>query len=185
MGKEEQLKRPFSCSSLLITLRRSSLPPSFDGGRWFPNTLDRTDVFHRFHHHLILPSKMKSTTSDYLILKELGKGSFGKVFLGENHRGSQRAIKILLRRGKNDDKRRFERECMIHSQLNGHPNIVRYYGCFENQNMMGMLMEVLVGGNLRDELKRRKKFEEYQVISMIRSLLRAIEFMHSKFIAHR
>ena len=48
-----------------------------------------------------------------------------------------------------------------------------------------MVLELLQGGNLVDHLKKNIKLSEKESSIMIRSILRALEHMHSKKIMHR
>lgn len=72
--------------------------------------------------------------SDFIIVKEMGKGSFGKVVLAmEKNSRFMCAIKIMTKRDikENNMMEQLVRELKIQLYVN-HPNIVKVYGFFED-----------------------------------------------------
>ena len=71
--------------------------------------------------------------TDFIIIKELGRGSFGKVFLA-THKNTKvnYALKVIDKNNKhNEEKPYIEREIEIMYTLK-HPNCIRLYGNFED-----------------------------------------------------
>ena len=66
-----------------------------------------------------------------------------------------------------------------------HDNVIKLLEVYETTNSIYMVLELLQGGNLVDILKKNIKFSEKEAAIMIRSILRALEYIHSKKIMHR
>ena len=84
----------------------------------------------------------------------LGKGKFGEVFLGRHREaGFVVALKKVVKSKVVEFKmvEQFCSEIRLHCCLE-HPNIVRFYGCFEDNNDIYLVMEYLNGGTLFDYL---------------------------------
>lgn len=101
-----------------------------------------------------------SKFADFQVLKELGKGSYGvvnKVKCLKN--GIIYVIKILdLKVMKEKHQKEAWKEAMILKKLN-HPNIIKYYSSFlENENLH-IVMEYAEGGDLYSV----SKFELYEI----------------------
>eukprot|EP00586_Coscinodiscus_wailesii_P001329 CAMPEP_0172488470 /NCGR_PEP_ID=MMETSP1066-20121228/17993_1 /TAXON_ID=671091 /ORGANISM="Coscinodiscus wailesii, Strain CCMP2513" /LENGTH=527 /DNA_ID=CAMNT_0013255701 /DNA_START=77 /DNA_END=1660 /DNA_ORIENTATION=- len=62
-----------------------------------------------------------------------------------------------------------------------HPNIVKAYDVFERKRQIFMIMEYCSGG----DLYQRVPYTESQAAKVIKCLLSAIAYMHSKGVAHR
>ena len=85
------------------------------------------------------------TINDFEIIKELGIGSFGSVYLA-NHKKTkaQYAIKAIDKNVPEnlEEKTNFNREVEIMYKLN-HPNIVKLYGHFEDSNYCYFIMQYI------------------------------------------
>ncbi|KAH8916359.1 kinase-like protein [Atractiella rhizophila] len=66
-----------------------------------------------------------------------------------------------------------------------HPHVVELHDWFETEKQFWMAFEPAVGGELYDEIEKRKSFEEWEVRYMIRDLLDAVAHVHSLHIVHR
>ena len=123
---------------------------------------------------------------NYSIERELDRGGVAAVFLGR-HRILQRqvAVKVLLNQSE-DYVERFRREAELTSQLR-HPHIVEIY----DHGMQGpyayTVMEVALGGSLRQKMEAAPKQqlaleEALRIFSHIGS---ALDFAHAKGTVHR
>ncbi len=68
-----------------------------------------------------------------------------------------------------------------------HPNIVKYFGVFEDEYYVHILMEYLKGYDLYKiiSLKKYTGFDEKDMCEIIHQLLKALSFIHSQNIIHR
>jgi calcium-dependent protein kinase len=66
-----------------------------------------------------------------------------------------------------------------------HPNIVKLFEVFEDRNFMYLVTELCSGGELFDEIVARKHFTEKDAASVIKQVLSAVSYCHSKKVAHR
>lgn len=66
-----------------------------------------------------------------------------------------------------------------------HANLPRIHEFFEDESSYYIVMEYLKGGDLFDRILDSKKFTEEQVAKIMRQLLLAVNYLHSKGIVHR
>ena len=87
--------------------------------------------------------------SDFKILKELGKGSFGRVLLVQHNKTKAKyALKAIDKRTITpEEKNQFLREVEIMYKIH-HPNVVKLFGHFEDNAYCYLLMEYIEGGEL-------------------------------------
>jgi len=125
-----------------------------------PNEHKRTDGKELSDESLqITPSKFEpgsNRISRYRILRQLGVGGMGKVYLAEDlNLGRQLAIKVLTGELTRDSEhlRRFEREARAASALN-HPNILTVYEIGESEGTNFIATEFVEGESLGQRIKR-------------------------------
>ena len=121
--------------------------------------------------------------SDFEIKKELGIGSFGKVCLVKHKKTkAEYALKIINKLDKinQEDKAYFKREVEIMYKLN-HPNIIKLYSHFEDNNNCYILMQYIPKGSAYDLIpKNGKKQENFKLLaSIIKDLLNALYYLHN------
>jgi len=66
-----------------------------------------------------------------------------------------------------------------------HPNILKMYEFFEQRQSFFLVTEVCKGGELFDEIIRRKKFSERDAAVLMKQILSCINFCHMNKIVHR
>ncbi|MCA9522064.1 MAG: serine/threonine protein kinase, partial [Myxococcales bacterium] len=132
---------------------------------------------------------------DYLIVGEVGKGGFGKVYLALQLPVLMKAALKLMVRGSSDPVtaatllKKFEGEALSLARLN-HPNIVRLlkYGTFVDTPYI--VMEYVEGGRtLKQEVTERvfigDGFETATAKHIVGQILNALESAHAQKIIHR
>jgi calcium/calmodulin-dependent protein kinase I len=121
----------------------------------------------------------------YELNRVLGTGAFSEVRLGTDRKtGKQYAIKIVDRskcKGKED---MIDTEVRILTRID-HPNIVKLYEKFEFDNKIYLIMELVTGGELFDEIVSRGSFPERDAARVVERILEAIQYLHSMGIVHR
>ena len=82
---------------------------------------------------------------DFDVLKELGSGSFGRVFLAVHKKTKVKyAIKAIDKKNKTniEEKPYFRRELEVMYKIH-HPNVVKLFGHFEDKKYCYFLMEYI------------------------------------------
>jgi calcium-dependent protein kinase len=113
-------------------------------------------------------------------------GGFGEVRKCSNKKtGAIRAVKIIRKDSLDSkEKIRFFQEIDIMRQLD-HPNIVRLYEVFQDEKRFYLVTELCTGGELFDEITKRSNFNEQDAAAIIKQVLSAVAYCHSKNICHR
>lgn len=130
---------------------------------------------------------------DYQIIKKIGQGTLGAVFLGE-HRFMKRpfALKMFPEELSSDRTfiQRFEEEVNILASLD-HPYIVKIHNISFAQGHYFLVTDCIVDEyaettNLGQYiLSKGKKLEEEEIYRMLLQIAEALDYAHSKKIVHR
>ena len=125
---------------------------------------------------------------DYRVLKLLGKGGIGSVFLLENAGGGQVAAKILdpESAGDHEARKRFLREAQLALGVK-HPNLVETYDVGEDPDtgLCYILMEYVSGGSLADYLKANGALPVEDAVAVVQAMASVLELARQKGIVHR
>ncbi|KAF0382175.1 AUR protein Kinase [Gigaspora margarita] len=125
--------------------------------------------------------------NDFEIVRQIGKGKYGHVYLAiYKASGYIVALKILLKQELQHEKllKQLKREVEIQGNLD-HPNILKLYGSFQDDNHIVMILEFAQYGTLYDFLKRSQRITEGRSARYIAQIVRALQFIHQKHIIHR
>lgn len=133
--------------------------------------------------HMSAPSNIDR----FKILKELGKGSQGVVYLASDPRLERHvAIKTLHKHFlRHDDKReRLVREARTVSKLQ-HPNIIPLYEAGEYKDQLYLVFEYVDGISLKEHIKKNGPFVVHRAIKVMRQVLDGISRAHELEVVHR
>ncbi len=122
----------------------------------------------------------------YRILRQLGAGGMGEVYLAEDAKlGRQVALKVLAHESAQDPDRRarFEREARAIAALN-HPNIVTIHSVEEDQGILFITMELVEGMTLADVIPAEGMSLDTLLKTAI-PLADAVGTAHRRGITHR
>ena len=125
---------------------------------------------------------------NYDVIKQLGKGGYGKVYEVKNKKSNEiRACKHLSKLNiKNLEK--FEREINILINTD-HPNIIKIYEVYESQRSLYLVMEECKGGEIFDRIiehiQSKKMYSEKDAAEILQQVMSAIEYCHNNGICHR
>lgn len=130
-----------------------------------------------------------SVFAEYTILKLLGAGGMGKVYLAEHPRLPRReALKVLRRSLSADDEyeERFRREADAAAVL-VHPNIVRVYDRGEYRGRLWIAMDFIDGENLAELIFRRfpAGMPAQLAIPIVAGIADALDYAHRQGVVHR
>jgi tRNA A-37 threonylcarbamoyl transferase component Bud32 len=124
---------------------------------------------------------------DYKILKQLGEGGMGMVYLGEHVQLKQKvAIKALHPTLFNNDnaRDRFVREAEVLARLN-HPNIIRLLNFYNLPQGCFIVMEYAEGETLEDKLQKAGLVPPTVAVPCFIQVLHALEYAHKLGVIHR
>ena len=135
---------------------------------------------------LIVPEKAIVLQNRYVIVRSLGQGGMGTVFLAQDKHLSNRLCvvkKLRLDDLNSDDKRKamtfFDREAMILSGLK-HANVVSIQDYFQEHGNYFLVMEYVKGDNLQLLLRKRgEPFSDKQVAAWAITILDVLHYLHS------
>ncbi len=123
----------------------------------------------------------------YKLLRPLGKGGMGVVYLGE-HRVMKRpmALKVLLNADAKDSRRvdRFQSEARAAAQLD-HPNIVRAYDFAEDGGRLFIAMEYVEGIDLQRAVQRDGVMSPEAALDALSQAAEGLAHAHGRGIVHR
>ncbi|MBX3081588.1 MAG: protein kinase [Anaerolineae bacterium] len=122
---------------------------------------------------------------DYEVLDVIGRGGMGEVYKGF-HNGQIVALKVLPdEMNPTDDAiERFQREVRTLSTLQ-HPNIVKFYGAAIDHKPPYMVLEYVEGRTLRDYLREKGQLPVEEVLTLLKPLTNALDYIHAQGIIHR
>ena len=127
--------------------------------------------------------KNKSLFDEYEIKEKLGEGAYGCVYkVQQKTTGFIRAVKAIKR--KHVDTTAFGNEIEILKTVD-HPNIIKLYDCYHDQNYYYMVEEYCSAGDLYDYIRQQKYFSEKKAANIMFQLLSAVNYLHKKSIVHR
>ena len=123
---------------------------------------------------------------EYQVVRELGRGAMGVVFLARDvmlHRLV--AIKVLRHDlASNEDQReRFRREARVTARLT--EGVVAVHGFGERDDLVYIVMEFVRGASLAERLRDGSRLPVDDVRGILLSLARTLDHAHSRGVVHR
>ncbi len=122
--------------------------------------------------------------SRYRLIRQIGAGSTGKVFIAED--GLVKRIVAIKLYSKNDTAslRYFDSEARAVSMLS-HPNIVEVYDIVSTEKYKYIVMEYIDGVTLRDYVDMHGALMPREAVSCLSQILYALDEAHKNGIVHR
>ncbi|MGB5894706.1 MAG: protein kinase [Ignavibacteriaceae bacterium] len=124
---------------------------------------------------------------DYKIIKKIGEGGMGTVYLAEDVMLEREvAIKVLnpLLTKDSHFTERFRHEAKVQASLI-HSNIVTLYNYFFEEDNYCMVMEFVDGVTLKQLITNTGPLPEQKTVWVLNQILEAVGFAHKKGIIHR
>ena len=126
--------------------------------------------------------------SDFIKLSKLGSSAYGQVYKVKskdtnNVYALKEINKLKLMKANKLCQIFFEKEIF---KICSHPNIVKYYGFYENETTFSIIMEYCPYGNLSTFLKENKnKLTVPEIQYIIAQIIIILEYLSTKNIIHR
>nr|XP_026486067.1 serine/threonine-protein kinase Nek8-like [Vanessa tameamea] len=122
------------------------------------------------------------------ILKTIGKGTYGNVYLCEMMKNNMLTIvkDIELNIKIQDHKQEIANEVKILSKMK-HPNIIKFYECYYLDNHVMICMEYAISGNLAEYMYQRcpKLIKQQEILFYFCQVLLGVSYIHKLQIIHR
>ncbi|CAD8112879.1 unnamed protein product [Paramecium primaurelia] len=123
----------------------------------------------------------------YEIVKSIGSGSFGQVYLARNKREDRLYVikRIKIRDMTQKDRENTENEVRLLQKLR-HPNIVAYKDSYlDREQYLNIVMIHCEGGDIYQKIRNKKSFPESQILDWFAQMTLALCYLHDQKILHR
>ncbi|KAH7462761.1 hypothetical protein FOMA001_g18453 [Fusarium oxysporum f. sp. matthiolae] len=140
----------------------------------------------------ILPKRR--TTFRWFKGQLIGKGTYGRVYLGMNATTGQflavKEVDINPKAADGDKQKIKELVGGLDQEIDtmqhlDHVNIVQYLGCERKETSISIFLEYISGGSIGSCLRKHGGFEEFIVASLTRQTLSGLAYLHHEGILHR
>jgi serine/threonine-protein kinase len=134
------------------------------------------------------PWQGREIAGRYRLVRKLGEGGMGEVYVAEQLAMDRLVALKLLREGLADDPNtveRFKREARAASRLS-HPNtiILHDFGV-DHDGTFYLAMELLEGETLAEVLRREKRLRPERAMAMLVQICGSLEEAHAQGVVHR
>jgi hypothetical protein len=148
---------------------------------------DNENDFNIWMEKLNAAVQNKSLFDKYEVKQKIGKGKFGLVKFGINKETKQQvAIKIMAKKNMDKSDLELAKVEIDILKIGQHPNIIKLYDIYENENYIYIIMEYCSGGDLLSYFEHYEyELKETKVCEIIHKLSMAIYYLHSYGIVHR
>lgn len=123
----------------------------------------------------------------YSIEKKIGEGAFASVHRAvHKESGIHYAVKKIKKKQFDMQMaRELEREMYAMNHTN-HPGIIRTHDIFNTQEQVLLVLDLMEGGTLKENVQHvGGRVPEHHAVPIVRQVLRALHYLHSRGIVHR
>uniref|UniRef100_A0A8C7SQN8 Serine/threonine-protein kinase greatwall n=1 Tax=Oncorhynchus mykiss TaxID=8022 RepID=A0A8C7SQN8_ONCMY len=130
---------------------------------------------------------MPASIDDFVVLKPISRGAFGKVYLARKKCNPRLyAIKVVKKSDMHDKnlsgQMKAERDALA---LSKSPFVVHLFYCLQTATKVYLVMEYLIGGDVKSLLHTYGYFDEDMSVKYISEVARALDYLHRHGIIHR
>ena len=133
-----------------------------------------------------MESGYRNIKEDYKIESTIGRGSFALVKRAKQRAtGVKFAVKVL-------SKKKMTEEDLVGMQTEieilktvDHPNVVKLIDVYEDERHICLVMELMEGGELFDQILTKECFLETEARTACKVMIEAIKYCHALEIVHR
>jgi serine/threonine protein kinase len=123
---------------------------------------------------------------NYTLIKFLGEGGFGEVWLAENHNNpASEKVAIKLPRKEQIDLQTVKDEIFNWTLSGKHKNILPIIECETFGNQIAIVSEFAPDGSLQDLLKKHRVFSVADAVEISIGVLDGLAHLHNRKIIHR
>lgn len=127
-----------------------------------------------------------SQIGSYTLIKKLGRGGFGEVWLAERRtKFVTTKVAVKLPHDEQIDHEAVKQEATLWEQASGHPNILPIIDADEYDGQIVIVSEYAPDGSLEQWLKTHGKMPIEKAVETTIQILDGLEFLHSRNIIHR
>ncbi|XP_039209210.1 serine/threonine-protein kinase Nek5 isoform X3 [Crotalus tigris] len=125
---------------------------------------------------------------NYVIIKMIGEGAFGKIFLARKKEDNQQCVikEINLTKMPRKEKESSQKEATLLAKMK-HPNIVAFYTSLQEKNNLYIMMEYCNGGDLMKRINMQcgVLFDEDKILGWFVQVALGLKHIHDRKILHR
>ena len=122
----------------------------------------------------------------YILLKRIGRGGFGEVWLAERRgRFATTQVALKLPFDEQVDPAAIEQEAQLWVQASGHPNVLPLIEANDYDGQIVIVSEYAPDGSLQELLKKNGPLPIEEAVNLAIGILNGLEFLHSQGIIHR
>jgi serine/threonine protein kinase len=146
------------------------------------------NIINDFQAKSLLAGKHKGLKiGPYVILKKIGAGGMGVVYLAEHQKMHRKVALKVLPEDRTNDKlalERFYREARSVAELD-HPNIVKAHDVNEDAGIHYLVMEYINGITLHRYLEKKGTMSWKMVANVLQQVCRGLQHAHERGLIHR
>jgi serine/threonine protein kinase len=128
---------------------------------------------------------------NYRIVREIGGGGFGTIYLAEHVLIQKRVVVIKILRGvslsSEEERKGFLQEAQILESLKEHPHILSILDLGIEEGIPYLITTYAEQGSLRDRFKGRKSqpFSVPEALTIVQQVGEALQYAHQRNVVHR